>query len=335
MIFIRADANEIIGTGHVMRCISIANAFRNKGEEVTFVTADHRGDGLIRQAGYTSVCMNSEWTLMESELTELIRLVKEKKPSLLLVDSYYVTGEYFDNLSPQIRTAYIDDMNQQLWNVDYLINYNIFAEVFDYSQYAVTRTELMLNPSFAPLREEFKNLSKHEIKEQAAEVMISAGGADPEGISGRIIREICPVWPEASFHFIVGALNPRVDELKELEGNNIILHINERHMSELMKRCDISVSAAGTTLYELCACGIPTITYTLADNQLVAAEQFEKQHIMSNAGDCRDNRGFIAGLNDCIGKLISSKELRKDMSEQMQNLVDGNGADRIAAHLLN
>ncbi len=151
MIFIRSDANERIGTGHVMRCLSIAQAFLNKGEEVLFITADHFGEGLINSKGFGSVCLESEWTQIEGELNKLEELIHKHNPSLMLIDSYYVTEEYFQKLSRFVRTAYIDDLNTACWDVDFLINYNIFANVYNYSWYETTRTKLLLNPIYAPL----------------------------------------------------------------------------------------------------------------------------------------------------------------------------------------
>ena len=325
MIIIRADANEHIGTGHVMRCLSVAQAFVDKGEKVLFVTADHRGDRLIKQQGFDVACLNTEWTNMESE--ELDKFVKECKPNLLLIDSYYVTEQYLDRLRNVVTTAYFDDLNEKYWNVDYLINYNIYAGVFDYSRYHDANTELLLNPRYAPLREEFKNCPKHEIK-RVSDILISAGGGDPEHVFEKIMSGICLDMKEIVFHFIVGALNPRLDDIKVLakDKKNIVLHINEKHMSDLMRNCDIAVSAAGTTLYELCATGIPTITYTLANNQLVAAEQFGKQGIMLSSGDCREDEGFIGRVKTNIEKLTGDIELRRGLSIKMQHLVDGNGA---------
>ena len=72
MIYIRADANEYIGTGHIMRCLSIARAFVRRGEKVTFITADHRGDGLIQQNGFSSICLDSDWTNMNGELSKMM-----------------------------------------------------------------------------------------------------------------------------------------------------------------------------------------------------------------------------------------------------------------------
>ncbi len=329
MILIRADANGTIGSGHVMRCLSIAKAFTDHGEQVCFVTADNRGDDLINSRGFSSINLCSEWTCMEDELPDLIRVLNDLKPRLLLIDSYYVTEEYFHRLSSIVKTAYIDDLNQAVWDVDYLINYNVFATVYDYSSYADKRTILMLNPKYAPLREEFRGLPKHIIKETVTDILVSAGGADPEGISERLISGVCPAFKEVKFHFIVGALNPRIEELKELQGDNIILHINERNMSGLMRKCDIAVSAAGTTLYELCAAGIPTITYSLADNQCLATEQFDTQKIMFSVGDCRGDARFFDRIKERLEFLIENRRFREDVSFRMQELVDGYGADRL------
>ena len=331
MILIRADANEIIGAGHLMRCLSIARAFADKGEDVRFITADHKGDSLIHSRGFESLCMESEYNAMDSE--DIVPVIEEYKPELLIVDSYFVTKEYFDRVNSLCKVAYIDDINEAVWDADFLIDYNIFGTVLDYSGYVNTRTSLLLGPKFAPLRSEFKNVPKHIIK-PVSDVMISAGGSDPEKITERIMKEICPIWKEVSFHFVVGALNPRLEKIKALLAPNMVLHINEQNMSGLMQKCDIAISAAGSTLYELCACGTPTITYTLADNQLLAAEEFERQELMINAGDCRNNASFIENLNQKLDYYAGNIEKRKIVSRKMQLLVDGYGAERIVNSLI-
>lgn len=330
MIFIRADANEKIGTGHVMRCLSIARAFA-KRRKVVFVTADHRSDYLVHQAGFKTICLNSNWSDMNGEAIE--ELIIGRKPDLVLVDSYYVTEEYFSRISPIVPIAYLDDLNTARWNIDFLINYNIFANLTDYSRYKGSQTKLILGPMFAPLRSEFQGLPNHIIKKNVTDVFVSAGGSDPEGITEKLMRYISPSFPALTFHFIVGALNPRLNEIKSMEGGNIILHIHETHMSELMMKCDIAISAAGSTLYELCAAGTPTITYTLADNQIFAAEQFEKQGLMLNAGESRNEDTFIDLILHKMKVLAGDTDMRRSLSLRMQEIVDGNGADRIMKEL--
>ncbi len=332
MILIRADANEHIGAGHIMRCLSIAHAFAAAGEEAAFITADHQADRFL--GSFRSFCLDTEWSDMESETARLTEIINRSGASLLLIDSYSVTERYFQEIGRDIRCVYLDDMNSACWNVDCLINYNIFSSVFDYSRYNGTKTKLLLHPQFAPLRSEFRGLPEHVIQDSVKDVFVSAGGADPEGISERLMRELCPAWPEVRFHFVVGALNPRIGELKSLESDNIMLHIQEKNMSHLMRKCDLAISAAGTTLYELCAAGVPTITYTLADNQVIAAKQFEAQGIMISAGDCRGNNRFVQAIEERLRTMMADQALRIKLSQSMQRLVDGYGADRIVRELL-
>lgn len=326
MIFVRADANEHIGAGHVMRCKSIAEALAERGAEVIFVTADHRGDSLL--GGFPSLCLDSDFRNMNQELPKLEELIRINKPSLILIDSYSVTEKYFDSLHRLVHTAYMDDLNAGFWNVDCLINYNIVAPLYDYSRYEGTKTQLILEPLYAPLRNEFRAFQPHVIRDKVSDILISAGGADPVMMTEKIIGTICPAFRDTRFHFVIGSLNPRIEIIKKLSGRNIILHINERNMSNLMRECDVAVSAAGSTLYELCACGTPTVTYVLADNQIGAAEEFGRLGIMINAGDCRKNDDISSVIAESLRGM--NKAVCAEMSAKMQSLVDGKGAGRIA-----
>ena len=318
-----------------MRCLSIAKAFALRGYESLFLIADERAKALVENNGFQTICLGTEWTDMESELSLFLQVVRAQQPEMILIDSYYVTGKYLRTISQECKTAYIDDMNLERYDVNAIINYNIYARVYNYSWYIGTKTKLILHPKFTPLRDEFKSCPKHAMR-AVTDILVSAGGSDPEKITEKLIAEVCPVFPDVKFHVIVGTLNPRLDDIKKLadEKENAVIHINEKHMSDLMENCDIAISAAGTTLYELCACGTPTITYTLADNQIVAAEQFDAQGIMLSAGDCREDDEFSGRVKMLLRKLIEDNRLRVELSTRMQELVDGKGAERIVDALL-
>ena len=330
MILIRADANEHVGAGHVMRCATVARALEERRQDVLFVTADHNADGLI--SGLRSVCLGTKWDDMDGELPAMERLIKETGAELVLVDSYCVSREYFSRLRSLTRTVYIDDLNASCWDVDCLVNYNVYATCLDYSPYAGTGTGVFLGLDYVPLREEFRSLPQHEIRGEISDIMISAGGSDPEMMTERLIVSLCPVFPKTRFHFIVGSLNPRIDSIRRLAPSNAILHVNERNMSGLMRECDLAISASGTTLYELCACGTPSVIYVLADNQTIAARRIGELGVMLNAGDCRGN----CGIEGVIAGLIREMDavMRAEMSARMQGLVDGECAGRIADLLM-
>ena len=334
MILIRADANEKIGSGHVMRCLSIARSITHKGQYVKFVTADNKGLMLISSYGFDCEVLDSNYDNLETEIDKLTEIINNEKPSLLLVDSYFVSNRYFNEINKIVRIAYIDDLNESTWNVDFIINYNISSSEYDYSGYEGTNTRLLLSPYYAPLRDEFRNLPVHLIKPEVSDVFVSAGGSDPACISEQIMTYICPSIPNVNFHFIIGALNPRIEEIRKLAHRNVILHIDEQHIADVMKCCDIAISASGSTLYELCSVGVPTIIFTLADNQIPAAKIFDRLGIMLNAGDCRFDKDFITKLYTLIRKLLDDIHLKQRMSINMQQLVDGKGASRIAEQLL-
>lgn len=330
MIFIRADANAHIGIGHVMRCRSIACAFEKFGEEIIFIIADHSSAELLQN--YQVKCLGTAWNDMLSEVDKLSSLIDAMKPTLLLVDSYYVSNEYFDAIRRHARIAYIDDQNAKEWNVDYIINYNIYSNVFDYSAYK-KETQLMLGTQYIPLRSDFLHLPKHIIK-PVSDVFISAGGTDPEHIVEQIMDRICPLYQNITFHFVVSKLNPRLESIIQLKRDNAVLYIDEKNMSSLMMNCDMAISAAGVTLYELCSAGVPTITYILADNQIMAANEFDKRGIIINCGDCRNDDSFWTKIMDRFSQMINDEGLRATLSLKMQTVVDGKGADRIVMALL-
>lgn len=334
MVFIRADANEHIGSGHVMRCISVADALRKRGETIRFITSDHKSDQLISQYGFESIALGTCWNDMDSEINKLIRLIDGFSPKLLIVDSYRVTDHFFSELSKRTKIAYFDDINKAIWDIAFLINYNIDSGTHDYSGYIKAKTKLLLSPYYAPLRQEFRSLPKRAIHENVNDVLISTGGADTERLTERIISDIILERKEIKFHIVIGLMNPYLEEIQRIKPDNVVLHINEQHMSSVMSNCDIAISAAGSTLYELCACGTPTISYIVADNQTNAAKEFDRKGIIVNAGDCRNNTSFINDLKDRLLLLKNDCNKRSLLSAKMQDLIDGFGADRIADELI-
>ena len=117
---------------------------------------------------------------------------------------------------------------------------------------------------------------------------------------------------------------------------SIVVHENVKRMDELILSCDVAVSAAGSTLYELCATGTPTITYVLADNQIPAAKEFDARGIIKNCGDIRDmgNKALAKCLVDEVVSLAEDYNERKRISELMGTVVDGKGARRIVESVL-
>ena len=341
MFFFRADGNLKIGSGHVMRCSSIAEALVERGEEVAFVLADDSFEEMLREKGFRVYVLHSDYTDMDAESETLLRLIHEEHIDTCIVDSYYVTDAYFEKLQNEVRTVYLDDLMDHAWPVDVLINYNVYAEESQYEKLyhaaGLQKPEFILGSLYAPLRREFSAplLSRNHGDKEEISVLVSTGGSDNEHLALRLLNEIVAVQEQFShihFHFIVGMFNEDWKQIQQLaqNRNNMILHRNVTNMRELMCQCDLAVSAAGSTLYELCRCGVPVITYAVADNQLQGAEGFANDGAMVYSGDSRLDPELPKKILDTLKHMLADRGICKRMSDTCQSLVDGKGADRIA-----
>lgn len=340
LICFRANAGPSIGSGHIMRCLSLAAAFQERGYECVFLCSGSELESKIKAARCNFFKVPGGEEVLDPELPTLVPLLQELRPDLLIVDSYQVTSAYLSALRQLCPVAYLDDLAAFAYPCDVLINYNLYA--LDWAKkYAELYTgyapQLILGPSYAPLREEFRGLSPRSIRPTMQDVLVSTGGADPEGIAVRLLEALPAYkqWQHTRFHFMVGALHPDLPRLQALAAAqpNVQLHINVQKVSDLMVSCDAAIAAAGSTLYELCACGTPTVTYTLADNQLPGAAAFAAHGLMCNAGDCRRNGSFIPHLLDELSALSPASQ-RTAISTAMRKVVDGEGAVRMASLLL-
>ena len=319
MLYIRTDANEQIATGHVMRCLSIAGEIRENGSDVTFVMADDNMKQFIEQSGFKTMILGTSWNNMDEEVVKLKaflekdsstnqekdtvyrdinfnKIAKIKNQPVVLVDSYSITQSYFDELSKFAYVVYLDDFGNYYSNIDCIINYSVYAKDLEYDKkYKGTKTKLYLGMEYVPLRKPFRNIKRKTIYNKIENVLFLTGGADTYHIALNFIKEIIAFQDKRikklSYHIVCGRYNVDIDEIKQLseEYDNIILYPYVEHIEELMMKADLAISAGGSTLYELYACGTPTITYSMADNQLSNVKKFDELNIMNYCGDVRDN----------------------------------------------
>lgn len=330
MILIRVDGNSKIGMGHLIRCLALADKVKAQyHEQIEFVTAKDTSSEIIGENGFKTHTLKSLSGNMTEEIPELLNLAETLKPMGIIVDSYGVDENYLRSIKKDCFVMYVDDLAAWPYPVDYLLNYNIYAEEETYRKLykgsGVEMPKLFLGPKYALLRKQFQGIRRICIRDHVKNIFISAGGSDPEGITLKTIKGIMndQRWNGVNFHFIVGLLNPDYEAIVKLSDSieNIIIHYNVSNMAELMCSCDVAVSAAGSTLYELCACGVPTLTYVLADNQIDGAKCFARKEIMINLGDCRDNGSFVYDMTDRLYEVCCDKKLRERLSENMSRIA--------------
>lgn len=337
MILFRADGNPQIGSGHVMRCLSIADAAKDQGLECRFAVADGSFSQTIRDRGFVFEVLGTDYRQMDAERDALARLLRRDGPAAVVVDSYFVTPEYLAWLGRFADVTYIDDLAAFACPVKNLINYNIYGPELDYEGLykaaGVPAPRLLLGPRYAPLRKQFQNIPPRAAPRAVEDILVSTGGADPEHMALRIARYLGSRLqePPYRFHFVVGRMNPDVQALQQIAENCawIQLHENVQDMAGLMCQCDLAIAAAGSTLYELCACGVPTVTYAFADNQLLGMRAFERQGMMQSAGDIRLFKEPEKAIMDRLEELAKAPAAWEEMRQKMRTATTGDGAKKI------
>lgn len=336
LILFRADANEKIATGHVMRCVAIAREFLIRGYEVCFLVADQVSQKAVEAQGMSTILLNTRWDDMESEIPKVIAILRKYAAAWLFVDSYYVTEKYFREVRPWTKVAYVDDLHLFHYDCDAIINYSVYASVFKYQDEYI-HTRLLLGCDYVPLRSDFRDISVHKICDTVTDVLLLTGGGDEYHVALKLVYEVMKhlyEWDDITFHIVCGRFSPDREELerKSHELENIKIYSHVEHIEKLMQTVDIAISAGGSTLYELCACGTPTITYSMADNQLRNVKKFDQLGLMDYSGDVRD--GFeYEDLLKRLSELADNCEKRAKQSRQTRQMVDGLGARRIAEAL--
>ncbi|EHJ01493.1 pseudaminic acid biosynthesis-associated protein PseG [Clostridium sp. DL-VIII] len=347
-IAIRADGGNEIGMGHIMRTLVLAKELSKKNEVFYICRIENKGECHLNNSNtdtykITSLDEMITFKLDDSKYIQGIKkilsegfevilinednIIDELKlieTDLLITDSYFVNETYFEETKKIFKkTAYIDDINKYYFNVDFLINQNSDAEDFDYK--TKDYTKLILGTDYILLRDEFKNLPKKHIKEKACDIMITVGGADPDNITENILSYIGQL--DYDFHVVIGPSFGDIPFAEKYKNDNIKFYYNA-NMREIMQKCDIAISACGSTLYELSASGVPTLGLIIADNQNGIASKLNDLEIIKSLGwyDKIKKNDLINNLNN----FSNNYKLRSALSEKASKLVDGKGAERIA-----
>ena len=346
LVYFRTDGNSHIATGHLVRCLSIADACFSLGMKVCFLVSDQESKALLQS--FDPACRfpvrileTAVYDDLEKELPEVLGMLNEagQAEQIFFLDSYYVTEHYLSAVRTAAKVAYLDDLQLFDYPADLLINYDVIPESRSASYQAAYQNaaRTLLGASYTPLRAQFTDLQPY-CRDRVSNILVTTGGSDPYHFCLRLIA----AFRKNSFlhlcqlHVVVGRLSEDKDKLYKLadELPFLQLHENVSDMASLMTSCDLAVSAAGTSLYELCAAGVPSIGFCLADNQLTAAKTFEEAGIIPCAGDIRCNCDeVLVKIMNFVTDMLGNFQKRLTAQATMRQLVDGKGAMRIAKAL--
>ncbi len=330
----RVDASTEIGTGHLMRCLALAQAWKDTGGRVTFVTACQT-EGLLqrlREEGFDIHLLTrlhpdtSDW--------EYTKDILAANPSTWVVlDGYHFDGVYQQRVKDAgHRLLVIDDMAYlKHYYADIVLNQNLHAEQLPYSCEPYTR--LLLGIRYVLLRREFLAWGdwKREIPEVARRVLVMLGGSDPENHTLKTIQALQKVDVTGLEAVVaIGATNPHGEVLEAaIRQSHIPIRLirDVRNMPELMAWADVAVSTAGSTVWELMFMGLPALLTATAGNQEPIARS------VADAGGAIwiDHRSaeWTQVLAEEVSQFSSDYAARFEMSKKGKKLVDGKGVERI------
>jgi UDP-2,4-diacetamido-2,4,6-trideoxy-beta-L-altropyranose hydrolase len=338
-VVFRLDATSDIGSGHAIRCIALAQAVTALGGNPIFAVSNKESAEFLSSKGYDAFVLGGcSLELGAADADTLSGFCTETCAAALFIDSYAVGNGFFEGLQASreegLCIGYLDDLftfstgvqkTPLKRPVDFVLNYSLYADEFAYSSvYDGTKTKLLLGPGYVPLRREYWSLATATHRKSVRDVLVTSGATNPKGFLERVSLLACKAFPNAVVHVVVGpkaSFPAPCSSLDVLEPQSSLL--------PLMKRCDVCVTAAGTTIYELSAAGVPSLAIAMVDNQLDNAHAFQRLGLgFGHVVDDTDE----AILSDLVA--LNDFDVRQRFSERMQATVTGNGVMKVARCLL-
>ena len=344
-LLIRADASVSIGTGHIMRMIALGQAWQAQGGEVHFLCAEITPALEQRLASEGFHLLRIDATLGSPEdLSETMQLISEtlqadRQNARVVLDGYHFGSDYQLGIKAAgFKLLVVDDYGHaDFYHADWVLNQNISAREELYAKRSPD-TKLLLGPKFAMLRKEFLAYKgwQREIAPVAKKILVTLGGSDPDNVTLKVIQALIDF--DLHVKVVVGGSNPHLPDLQQVLENKktppakMELVINPADMPGLMAWADLAVAAGGSTFWELAFFGIPSILFTLAENQKDSIQKIRKAEvaiIIKDGENCSDcfSKQFLANYNQ-------RKKLKR-ISDSCLELIDGNGCERAITAIIN
>ena len=340
-LLIRTDASIAIGTGHVMRCIALAQAWQDAGGRAVFAMAEATPaiEARIASESCQKLSVSGEAGSAE-DARQTLALAQAQKAEWIAVDGYQFSAEYQRALKAEGgKVLFVDDYGHaRQYVTDLVLNQNVSATEELYAR-REQQTRLLLGPRYCLLRREFAAWRdwNRELSPSCRRLLVMMGGSDSENLTARVIEALSFIKPDESealeVTVVVGGSNPHFEMLQEAavrSAQKITVRRDVVNMAEQMAGADVAVSAAGATCWEICLLGLPALIIDVAPNQTAQARELDRRGCAIHVG----NQSVSAReISDQLERLLRSRELRDSLSRRSRELVDGNGATRVVSFL--
>lgn len=355
-VVFRVDASLEIGNGHVMRCLTLAGALRKRGATCRFASRTHPGNLLdqVREHGFEAIGLEApggppppgealpplaSWLGATWQAdAEQTRAAMGEPVDWLVVDHYALDARWEKALRPHCRRILaIDDLADRDHDCDLLLDQNLGRRAEDYAGRVPEGCELRIGPRHVLLRPEFRELRRASLERRAPgrleRLLITMGGVDAEDATGQTLEALkrCPLPAECCITVVLGPHAPWAEKVR-LQASAMPwatdVRVDVRAMARLMAESDLALGGAGTTAWERCCLGLPSLAMILAENQRVGALALEAAGAAVLV-ESRDGRPL--DLEEKMARM--RPETLQAMQRACAGIVDGAGAVRLAGRL--
>ena len=357
----RVDASLQMGTGHVMRCLTLANVLKRQGNECHFICREHPGHliGHIRDQGFEvhvlpieeSTQLNTEartglahagWlgATQEQDAAGCSAILCQLGTHWLVVDHYALDACWELALKPHYqKLMVIDDLADRPHGCDLLLDQTFGRDAKDYASWTPEACTLLCGSRYSLLRPDFSALREYSLKRreqtQLQHLLITMGGVDKDNATGQILEALkATALPQACrISVVMGSTAPWLAEVRQLAAHMpwpTEVKVGISDMAQLMADSDLAIGAAGATTWERCCLGLPTVMVVLADNQKLAAEILDSAHAVIKLA-LGENMG--TQLVHIVHTLASDPNRLQQITEHAKNITDGTGCEYVAAAL--
>ena len=349
------DASHEIGTGHVMRCLALANEAKRQDWDCTFIlrdpeddivkhisSFDHNVKKLISEDG-RKVTDNAtpygDWLPVSQiqDANETVEVICELDPDWIIVDHYALDATWLSIVEKSnAKILVIDDLGDRELICDVLLDQNLGASAEKYRGKLLSNCQLLLGPTFALLRSEFKDWRERSLEgrlgRHVENILITMGGVDTGNYTLRTLTELTKskYAKTCVFTVVIGSSYPHTDALHEfVEETKLRISVlsNVKNMAEIMSKSDLCIGAGGSTSWERCCLGLPTISFAIADNQIEIAKQLSQKKVAIFS----DLSNLIIDFERFFD--ISGIELQRSLSTNSHQICDGLGVPRVLGEL--
>ena len=360
-IVFRVDASIEMGSGHVMRCLTLADALKTEQRECLFLIRPHPGNlsDIIASRGHRTILLSKPEQFVQKkeddvdhapwlgasqsqDAQETISGLKGIHPDWLIVDHYAIDQRWHKLLRPYSKNIFvIDDLADRVYDCDLLLDQTYGRNETDYRQLVNKKTRLLVGSQYALLRPEFAKLRVKAIAKRKnyigiRRILVSMGGTDPHNITAKVLQGLVEVqWQiQPVVDVVLSSRAPYLNKIIEqakLCPLEIEVSVDVNNMAEYMLQADLAIGVAGTSSWERCCLGLPALIDVNAKNQ----EFVGKTLCLSNAVKMMRTQEDLktTDIKESVEHLIQSEKSWKAMSKESLKITRGLGVKRIILEL--